>query len=299
MNIEEVLTEIGYTLKKHGNYFTCRAVYRNGDNEGSIAIYPNRNLVIDFVTGEKFNIEGLIAKTLNISDKTKIQDWIDSRNLVINVEKPEPVLSEVTLFPLEWLNELTSDHSYWINRGIKKEVLEELKGGIATEKIPRMKGRYILPIWNSKKQLIGLCGRSLNGKTPKYKLLGTKNNFAYPLHINLKDIRQKSEIILVEGVGCAMSCLSANIRNVMVLFGISLSNHQLSTIISLAPQKIIIALNNDGKTGNESAFKVRHRLLKFFDKKQVEIRLPIEKDLNETIQERGIKGIKDWYENKN
>ena len=298
MNIEEVLTEIGYSLKKHGNYFTCRAVYRNGDNEGSVAIYPNKNLVIDFVTGEKFNIEGLIAKTLNINDKTKIQDWIDSRNLVISIEKPEPTLSEVTSFPLEWLNELTPDHSYWINRGIKKEILEELKGGIATDKIPRMKDRYCFGILNSKNQLIGLCGRSLNGKNPRYKIIGEKSSFAYSLHTNLKDIKQKSEVILIEGIPDGLSLSTAGIRNWISLFGVSLSNYVLSTILRINPAKTIICTNNDMKAGNEAARKIQHRLLKFFDKKQVEIRLPVEKDLNETIQFRGIEGIKSWYENK-
>ena len=180
-----------------------------------------------------------------------------------------------------------------IDKNTSKEVLEELGGGIAD--LPKMKGRYVLPIWNSKKQIIGLQGRSLDGKNPVYKILGSKSEFCFPMHVNLKDIKQKSEVVLVEGVGCAMSLMVAGIRNSLVLFGTSLSNHQLSTIISIAPQKILISTNRDHGPGIIAADKLQRRLWKFFDKRQVEIRLPSsQKDFNEMLQKDGVQSIKDW-----
>ncbi len=296
MIIEEILSELGYKLAQHGNYYSTQAVYRQGSSPTSLTIYPKSNVVIDWVTGERFNIESLVRKTLNLPDLNHAKKWLEIRNINLqNTEKPEPMLTEPKTFPLEWLNELKPDHSYWLNRGISKEVLEELKGGIATDKIPRMKGRYCFSIWNSKNQLIGLQGRSLDGKNPRYKIIGEKSMFAFPLHVNKKDIKQKSEIILVEGVGCLMSLMSANIRNSMCLFGVSLSNHQLSTIIGLSPQRIIISTNNDGKAGNEAAQKIQFRLLKFFDKKQVEIKLPYLKDINLMLTQTGVDSIKNLY----
>ena len=281
MNIEEVLTNLGYNLIPDSKGFRSNALYRDGDNKTAILIYKNGNW-IDFVNGKHGNLEELIQLTLQLKDINGVKQWLKDKKVVINTEKPEPTLNEPNIFPIEWIESLKSDHSYWINRGISEKVLKELKGGVATEKIPRMKGRYCLGIWNSEKKLIGLQGRSLNGKMPKYKILGEKSKFCYPLHLNIKDIKKRSEIILVEGVGCMMSCFDAGIRNIMVLFGITLSNHQLSTILAINPKNILISTNNDN-AGGENARKIQSRLLKFFDKKQVKIKPPILKDLNEML----------------
>lgn len=293
MNIEEVFIELGYKLVNHGNYYTTSALYRGGTSPTSLTIYPKKNLIIDWVTGQKFNLDEIVKTSLQLSNLNQAKEWLDRKEVKVNTEKPEPALNEPKIFPIEWVENLKPDHSYWIGRGISERVLKEFKGGIAD--IPRMKGRYVLGIWNSKNQLIGLQGRSLNGKMPKYKILGEKSKFCYPLHLNIKNIKQKSEIILVEGVGCMFSLMEADIKNSMVLFGINLSNHQLSTILAINPKKIIVGINNDN-AGQENADKLQRRLWKFFDKKQIEIKLPALKDLNEILVVGGIKSIKGWYE---
>ena len=296
MNIEDALIELGYKLNNHGHYYTTNGEYRGGSNPTALTIYPDKNLVIDWVTGKKFSLFQLVQVTLKLSTLDQAKEWLDKKEVVVNIEKPEPTLNEPKTFSIEWAENLNPDHSYWINRGISEEVMKEFKGGIATEKIPRMKGRYVLSIWNSQKQLIGLQGRSLNGKLPKYKILGEKSKFCFPLHLNIKDIKQKSEIILLEGVGDLFSCFEAGIRNCMVLFGISLSNHQLSTILAINPKKIIVSTNSDN-AGQENADKLQRRLWKFFDKKQVEVKLPPLKDLNLLLTTRGVSAIKEWYKN--
>ena len=298
MSVEEILTQIGYDLTNRGNYFTCRANYRQGQNEGSMAIYPDSNLVVDFVEGTKFSIETLISKTLNLGSEHKVKEWLKSKNVIINVEK-EPMIETPQIFPETWISELIPDHSYWLNRGISKEVLEEFKGGVCVNS--RMKDRYVIGIRDSQNQLIGLQGRTLKDKNPKYKILGCKNEFLFPLHLNTEDIKKKNEIILVEGIGCAFSLFMAGIRNCMVIFGVGLSNQQLTEIIKINPRKIIISTNNDasdgGTAGNEAARKIGSRLLKFFDKRQVEVRLPILKDINLLQTTYGVESVRRMYAN--
>ena len=295
MNVEEVLINLGYDLSPDNKGWRSTRLYAEGDNPTALLIHRDGSW-IDFVDGKRGSLSQLVQITLKLSDLNQAKEWLDKKEVVINIEKPEPTLNEPKIFPIEWVENLNPDHSYWINRGISEEVMKEFKGGIATEKIPRMKGRYVLSIWNSQKQLIGLQGRSLNGKLPKYKILGEKQKFCFPLHLNMKDIKQKSEIILVEGVGCAFSLMEAGIRNCMVLFGISLSNHQLSTILAINPKKIIVSTNSDN-AGQENADKLQRRLWKFFDKRQVEIKLPPLKDLNLLLTTRGVSAIKEWYKN--
>ena len=293
--LENVLTDLGYNIQKGSNYYSTSALYRGGDNTTSITIYPERNLVIDWVSGERFTIESLIAKTLKI-EEPKVTEWLKTKNVSLVIEKPEPKLEEQTVFPIEYIEGLVQDHSYWLNRGISLETLQLFRGGVATD-LPGMNNRYVLGVWNAKNQLVGFQGRSLNNKQPKYKIKGEKSQFCYPFHLNIKEIQKKKEVILVEGVGCLFSLYEAVIRNVMVLFGVSLSNHQLTMLLRLNLNKIIISTNNDGHAGNTAAVKIQRRLLKFYDKKQIEVRLPPGKDFNEVLLNDGIDRIKSWYTN--
>lgn len=294
MNIEEVLGELGYKLNNRGYYYTTNAMYREGQDPTSLTIYPDKNLVIDWVSGERMSLERLVQMTLKLSTPIQAKEWLKTKNVNIIKVEEEPKLEEPQILPIKWLNYLTPDHSYWIKRGISEEVIKEFKGGIATEQIPRMKGRYCFPIIQDGK-LVGLQGRSLNGKMPKYKIVGFKSGFLYDVERNLPYINQKREIILVESIGNALSLSTAGINNWMVLFGVSLSNQQLSKIISINPNRIIISTDNDNGAGNEGAQKIYARLIKFFDRKQIEVRLPKLKDINEAIVKTGVDSIKEMY----
>lgn len=90
------------------------------------------------------------------------------------------------------------------------------------------------------------------------------------------------------------------IRNVLVTFGVEVSDYLLNFIIKLNPKKIIIAFNNDvdnGNVGNESAEKARAKICQFFDLHQVEVKLPVSKDLNKMLIDDGPDSILDWYNN--
>lgn len=293
MDVKNVLEALGYSLFPDSKGWRSKRLYANGDNPSSLLIYKNGNW-IDFVEGKRGNLNQLVQATLHLSNTNQAKQWLEAKNVRITTEQPELTLNEPKIFPAEILQNLKPDHSYWLNRGISRGVLDELGGGIAD--LPKMKGRYVFPIWNSKNQIVGLQGRSLDGKNPRYKILGSKSEFVFPLSLTIKDIKQKSEVILVEGVGCVLSLMTAGIRTGMVLFGTSLSNHQLSTLIALHPQKILVSLNNDGSAGNIATIKLQHRLWKFFDKRQIEIRLPPGKDFNDVLQkQQGIDNIIQWY----
>ena len=294
MNVEEILTNLGYILTPDPKGWRSTRVYAGGNNPTALLIYKDGSWM-DFVDGRYGSLSQLVQATLGFSDLNQAKTWLDNRGVVINVNKPELTLKIPKIFPSEWINELTPDHTYWINRGIRKEVLDELKGGIATSNIPRMGGRYVFPIVNSKNVLIGLNGRSLNNKLPKYKIIGEKNKFFFGFDINLKEIINKKEIILIESVGDAISLSSSGIKTWLCLFGVTLSNEQLTKLIQINPNKIIISTNNDGYAGNEAAKKIQRRLLKFFDKRQIEIRLPVLKDLNIMLNQTGGDSIKNLY----
>ena len=294
MKIDEVFQELGYKLVNHGNYYSTSALYRNGTSPTSLTIYPKTNVIIDWVTGQKFSLGEIVKATLQLNDLNQAKQWLEAKNVRITIEQPELTLNEPEIFPAEILQSLKPDHSYWLNRGISKEVLEEFRGGVCDKEM--MKNRYVIPVFNNKNDLIGLVGRTLVDSKIKYKIKGNKNSFRHAFNLSLKDIKQKKEIILVESQGCVLSLFTAGIRNCLCLFGISLSNEQLSSLIALDLTKIIISTNRDHGPGIIAADKLQRRLWKFFDKRQIEIRLPPDKDFNETIlKENGVESIKNWY----
>ena len=296
MKIDEVFRELGYKLVNHGNYYSTSALYRNGSSPTSLTIYPKTNVIIDWVTGEKFSLSAIVQASLQLSDPNQAKQWLEAKNIRTTIEQPELTLNEPKIFPAEILRSLKPDHSYWLNRGISKEVLEEFRGGVCDKEM--MKNRYVIPVFNKNNDLVGLVGRTLVDSKIKYKIKGNKNSFRHAFNLSLQDIKQKKEIILVESQGCVLSLFQAGIRNCLCLFGISLSNEQLSSLIALDLSRIIIATNNDMGPGVIAAAKLEKRLRKFFDKRQVEIRLPDCKDFNCQLIEKGVESIKDWYENK-
>lgn len=296
-DISSILIELGYKLKKSNDYYQCKALYRGGDSDTSLAIYPQKNLVIDFVTSEKFSISHLIALTLNLKSDEEVKVWLDNKNYQLPILKiQEKKLEGEKIFPPEILKNLLQDHSYWQNRGISLEVLKLFNGGIGLS--GRLKDRYIIPIFNGKNQIIGFNARTLIDSPIKYKTIGQKKNFRWPLHINLADIKEKKIVILVEGVGCVFSLFEAGIKNCMCLFGTELSFPQLNTLLKLNLDKIIIATNNDGENGpgNEAAQKIYRKLNRYIDSRNLMIALPPGKDFNIILQEKsGDKLIREWY----
>lgn len=296
MNIQEILHDLGYNLNNHGNYYTCQAVYRNGVNPGSLVIYPNTNIVIDFVTGQKFSVEELIKLSLGLKDIKDAKEWLKTKNVTITAEEKEPQIQEPKIFPAEWVNHLDPNHEYWINRGISKEVLEELKGGIATDGIPRMKGRYVFPIFNSQNKLVGLAGRLVidDKNKPKWKLLGEKKLWKYPLFANHKIINNKKQVVLVESIGNLLALWDAGCKNVIVMFGVDVSFEIINYLLKFNIRNIIISTDNDGGAGNQAAIKIKRKLCKYFDHYAVRIIHSCKKDFADQRLEDNIAWVKKY-----
>jgi DNA primase len=156
-------------------------------------------------------------------------------------------------------------------------------GGIAEN--GKMKNRYVFPIFNSKKEIVGFSGRDVtNNSKIKWKHLGDKINWCYPSFLNLEEIKSQKEAILVESIGDCLSLWDAGIKNTIVTFGLEISISILNFLLKVDPNKIYISFNNDqekNNAGNIAAEKGKNKLLRYFDPKQIEIKLPDKKDFGE------------------
>jgi len=102
-------------------------------------------------------------------------------------------------------------------------------------------------------------------------------------------LKETKEIFLVESIGDCLALWDAKINNVIVTFGLEVSVAILNLLLKIDPNKIYISFNNDIKkneAGNKAAEKAKNKLLRYFDSKQIDIKLPTKKDFGEmSVQE--------------
>lgn len=293
--IVEVLSELGYKLRPISGGWTTSRVFCSGDNQNALKI--NRDGTFkDFVSGEFGSLERLISLTVGENIPIKLKDFLKEKHLRIPIKK-ENLIKTPRILDNSELSLIQNNQEYVLNRNISLEVAKELRGGTVTEK--RFKNRYVWPIFNCKEQLVGLTGRTLINKTPKYYHFGEKNTWCYPLFFNLTDIKNKKEVILVESPMDVMSLFTVGIRNCACLFGITINSALLNVFLKINP-KIIISTNNDTHLiGNNAATSIQNRLLRYFDHRSIEIRLPILKDFNEMLEkDKTGNSIRNWYNTK-
>jgi DNA primase len=150
-----------------------------------------------------------------------------------------------------------------------------------------MKNRYTFPILDVDKKLVGVSGRYIypikkDSKIPKWKHIGEKSKWQYPAYFNSHIIEEKSCAIIVESIGDMLALWEAGIKNVIVNFGLNVSFAIINTLIKHDVEKIVLSLNNDENlAGNQAAQKAHKKLLKFFDRDQIQICFPTKNDFGE------------------
>ena len=278
-SIRDILVDLGYeNICDHGKEYRKRPIYRESSNNTSLQVNKKNGYFTDYSANIKGSLTDLIKITLKV-DFHKAKKWISQKN--INLEKPEteqrPEIRQSRSFDIENLKEIKPIHDYWVNRGISRETLEIFKGGIVSE--GKMKGRYVFPIFDSSKQIIGFTGRDIAGESKiKWKHLGNKSHWKYPLQINYRIISEMSKVILVESIGDMLALWQAGIKNTIVTFGLEISLEILNQLLRMDTDMITISFNNDENNndrGNIAAYKGRKKLYKYFDPEQVEIKLPV------------------------
>lgn len=296
LNVYQILTDLGYKLKDCGKEYRARPLYRESDNDTVLKIYKDTGHWFDFKENISGDFSSLVGMTLKLEDPEKAKEWLKSKNFIFH--KPDeinkPLLKSTKTFDSNLLLKLEENHDYWMKRGIKKEELIQFKGGLASS--GKMKNRYVFPIFDVKMNIIGFSGRDVTNLSKiKWKHLGEKNEFLYPLFLNEDSIKEKKEIILIESIGDMLSLWQTGIKNVLVTFGTNLSLTVLNYALKLDIKNIYISLNNDStknNAGNIASDKIYSRLTRYFDKNQIKIALPPKKDFGEMNQ----KEIIEWHQ---
>ena len=161
--------------------------------------------------------------------------------------------------------------------------------------------RIIIPIENLKGQVVGFTGRIFNGEEDTAKYMNTKEtaifkkgSILYNYH-NARDyIKQKKEVIVVEGNMDAIKLSASGIKNVVALQGTALAKENIETLRKLNVP-IILMLDND-QAGLDATIKNGELLVENGIIVKV-VRLTDAKDPDEYIRLKGVKALEDNIKN--
>jgi DNA primase len=302
-SVRRILQDIGYVLTDNGREFRAKPLYRDSDNDSVLRIWKNSGQWVDFKENKSGSLEELIRLTLKLKSIEEAKQWIGAKGISVSneeIEKPRAITKQIQYFEKSLLLKLTKNDDYWNNRGISSSTLAPFNGGVATT--GKMYNRYTFPVFDNKDNIIGFSGRdvaplSLEGR-PKWKHIGDKKEWVYPLKVNLEDIKKCKKIILLESIGDMLALRENGINNSIVTFGLNVSAKIIYSLIALNPDKIVIAFNNDSGNngaGNEAAISAKNKLLNYFDRNQISINLPVGAkdfgDLNLSDKNK----IQEWY----
>lgn len=302
-DIPSLLERLDYPITIRGENCVCPTSFRGGDNSHGLFVNSS-GFCYDQVQNRTFPLVEFVATVLGCSIK-EAQTFIGSTQSAAPREK-EVKLEIDKKFDPSVIGTLTASYKYYLDKGISKETLEDFKGGLCHG--GKMYLRFCFPIYDKQMKMRGVAGRCIRhtkeeekafGKDrprPKWKILGEKKNFNYPLFISSPYIKETRRVILVESIGDALSLWNSGIKNVFCLFGTALSDPALVALTAENPKEIILGLNNDFSSdvnrGVVGAAKVRAKLGKFFSNSAIRDGFPLKNDFGDQTPEENRK----WME---
>jgi len=187
----------------------------------------------------------------NTDEGQRALDYLQKRNI-----------SEKTIQHLKIgyaLNSWTALFDFFQGKGVQVNLIE--KSGLILPRqkkegyYDRFRGRIIFPIFNLTGKVVGFGGRTVFDAETKYlnspdTPIYSKGNLLYGLNFTKDFIREKGEVILIEGYTDFTALYQAGITNIAASLGTSLTSSQVGLASRFAPR---IILNYDSDSAGKSA----------------------------------------------
>jgi len=281
-SISEILTSLGYRLFSAQNSWRTNALYRGGGNPNSLIIDKRTGVFTDFGTGKSGSFRELVS--LTTKDESIVSKIVDLDKYAYTTEVARPKIVMEKIWDKNELNNIIPHYSFYENKGISKDTLRFFQSGM--QHSGTLNQRYVFPIFNSLGQIHGWSGRDMtNKKSVKWYKIGSSNSWVYPYYVNhgnnypsKERIEETKEVFLVESIGDMLALWERDVKNVLVIFGASISTKLCSHLMSLKLNRVIISSNNDfdktENTGKNIAINTFIKLLPYVDYKKLSIALP-------------------------
>jgi len=170
-------------------------------------------------------------------------------------EEPEEKVNPPLTFELR---NLDTTHTYFKERGLEKETIEDF--GLGYRKSGLMKGMIVIPIHNEKGALIAYAGRYPGDpaeRESKYVPSEFKKHLVLFNLNRVKHLAKEKGLILVEGFFDVFNLWQVGYENVVALMGTSFSDEQEKLIVEAVGEngKVVLMFDSDetGRSASQDA----------------------------------------------
>ena len=190
-------------------------------------------------------------------------------------------------------NSLQRPAQYYIERGYSKEVLDQFDVGVCTDNRKQMRGRVVAPVYDDDFEfMVGCVGRVTHENYNGRKWVNSRRFYAgawlYGYWLSQEHIRKKRSVILVEGQGDVWRLGEAGIKNVVGMFGSSLTDTQIRILETSGAFTLILITDND-KAGEKAKISIKKKCERNFNIVEVDLST---KDVGEMSVEQINKELK-------
>lgn len=291
-DIVDVISE-RVRLKKSGRNFTGLCPFHN-EKSPSFSVSQDKQIYKCFGCGEAGNVISFVMKDKNmpfldavkyLADRANISLGLESKEKNINAEKKEilyKVNVEAAKFFFSNLMNTPSAKEYFLNRGIKEEIIKRFGLGYAKDgwnnlifhlrrlgikdnvmeaaglisvnrekgkKYDRFRNRVMFPVFDHRGKVIGFGGRVLDDSKPKYlnspeTLVFQKGTNLYGLNFALKHNMKERYFVIVEGYMDLITLHQYGITNVVASLGTALTINQ-ARLLKRYADKVVISYDAD------------------------------------------------------
>jgi DNA primase len=340
MASEEVLNEIRsrcnivdivssyVSLKKSGKNWMGRCPFHE-ERTPSFTVNQEKQLFHCFGCGEGGDLFSFLMKIEKHTFPEAVKLLADSLNIRLDVEGDKYSLlytlnERAAKFYNKLLFEKEGSHglAYLLERGIKRETIEEFRLGYASAGFEALKtlfrkdfsekelflagllrqgskgmfdwvqNRIIFPIADRYGKITGFGARALDEAMPKYintkeTPIYNKSRVLYGLNKASETIREKREVILVEGYIDVIMSHQYGFKNVVATCGTALTESHISLIRGV--DSVILAFDQDtaGKQATERSINLLAK-----EGKNIYVLLFKKKDPAELLKDEGEDGFK-------
>lgn len=300
-----ILNHFGVAYNDIGKYLLskCPVPYHagNGDNPRAFVWSFSKNSwrcythmcqedtssdIVGFVMSMK---EIAFPQALNYINELKNGELKDAAAIPVN--RQPSINTENAPIDKDKLSILMPD-TYFIGRGISKEVLAKHKVGYWQKTGTFMDRRAIVPVFDALNNLVGFSGRITINDTEQAKWVHgkdfvtrkagvfNKSSILYNLNNAAEVIKKTKKVFIVEGPIDVWKLEMAGINNVVATLGLGLTFEQQKLLISLGVEVVVLCYDKDENgAGQQAAKRVEEQISNIF---RVEIKHPTkDKDYGE------------------
>ena len=294
-NVELILSELGIEFEKNGENITCPCPVHGSDSPNSFSYSTDKQIWScwsrrcqdDFSNDIIGLIQGILSKEADEDvGFSAALTWacrvLNIDNHSVNVEKSETVedTSFVKMVRVLAKNEVPEEDvaveidcsmshpsEYFTRRGFSEGTLLHFGVGDCLEKRSSMVQRAIIPIYNlDGDKVVAYIGRSTKDYiNPKFLFTKgfNKRKYLYNYHRAIEHARETSTMFITEGQGDVWKLHEAGVKNVVGIFGKSISDKQRSILEQSGVTRLVVLTDND-QAGRESKIQIQRQMSRMF-----------------------------------